>query len=60
MYLEKNVKKKIVYIFDEVVCGFRYLDKSVKEILVLIQIYQLFKGNSEWYAISALVGKKIS
>ena len=59
-YLEKKCKeKKIVYIFDEVVCGFRYLDKSVQgNTGVKPDLSAFSKGIANGMPISALVGKK--
>lgn len=59
-YLEQICKKKnIIYIFDEVVCGFRYLDKSVqKNINIKPDLSAFSKGIANGMPISALVGKK--
>ena len=59
-YLHQVCKKKnIVYIFDEVVCGFRYLDKSVQgNIGINPDLSAFSKGIANGMPISALVGKK--
>ena len=55
-----QIQKKIVYIFDEVVCGFRYLDKSVQgNNGVKPDLSAFSKGIANGMPISALVGKKI-
>ncbi len=59
-YLQKICKKNnIIYIFDEVVCGFRYLNKSVQSNTGVIPDLSAFsKGIANGMPISALVGKK--